>query len=357
MLASARPEQSVNHALLGSVHTLKHDVNDVLRSGQYYVTDELARKAYDIDNSLNHLKFDQNLLATSKEWKQGFDQDKLMQEHMGATHAGQHVQQAFFDLKNSMSGKALDGKQENEIREAHHWADKTLEASQEALSPYALNAHNRIQQFSDHIGVTDRFNGYRHMLTRGSRDPVVLGMSWLDTKRNAYNSSLNVGWRANHPSSGQQMSYGAVPGNQRGYSTDKGHIGARELHQTYMGTNKSLQRRVGSTGGERQTSGTMDHLQAYNTTMITANGPKTQSVQESCGINMTFPGKTEYMVRYKRPPLDPKTSDFLINPTPNFMASGRPLMKGQYESSFTEYQTRFEWPDSRKIVKLPWLRK
>ena len=27
-------------------------------------------------------------------------------------------------------------------------------------------------------------------------------------------------------------------------------------------------------------------------------GPMTKSIQEQCGINMTFPGKTEYMDRY-----------------------------------------------------------
>ena len=29
-------------------------------------------------------------------------------------------------------------------------------------------------------------------------------------------------------------------------------------------------------------------------------GPMTKSIQEQCGINMIFPGKTEYMDRYFR---------------------------------------------------------
>ena len=29
-------------------------------------------------------------------------------------------------------------------------------------------------------------------------------------------------------------------------------------------------------------------------------GPMTKSIQEQCGINMTFPGKTEYMDRYAK---------------------------------------------------------
>lgn len=82
----------------------------------------------------------------------------------------------------------------------------------------------------------------------------------------------------------------------------------------------------------------------------------TMSVQEQCGINTTFPGKTEYTKRYTRPPMDLPTSDFTINPPPNFAIHGRPLGRSVYEVGFTEYQTRFEWPDGRKLIKLPWRR-
>ncbi|KAH3735917.1 hypothetical protein DPMN_042478 [Dreissena polymorpha] len=85
-------------------------------------------------------------------------------------------------------------------------------------------------------------------------------------------------------------------------------------------------------------------------------GHKNLSVQEQAGINTTYPGKTEYMTRYKSPPTDVKTSHFIVNPTPNFMLHGRPLGLTTYSPSFTEYQTRYEWPDSNKIVKLPWRR-
>ena len=86
-------------------------------------------------------------------------------------------------------------------------------------------------------------------------------------------------------------------------------------------------------------------------------GPRNLSVQEQAGINTTFPGKPEYMTRYKAPPHDIKTSHFIINPTPDFMLHGRPLGLTTYTPSFTEYQTRYEWPDGNKIVKLPWRRK
>lgn len=85
-------------------------------------------------------------------------------------------------------------------------------------------------------------------------------------------------------------------------------------------------------------------------------GHKNLSVQEQAGINTTYPGRTEYMTRYKRPPQDVRTSDFIVNPTPNFKLHGRPLGLTTYTPSFTEYQTRYEWPDGNKIVKLPWRR-
>lgn len=95
--------------------------------------------------------------------------------------------------------------------------------------------------------------------------------------------------------------------------------------------------------------------QEMMTTM--ARGPRTMSVQEQAGINTTFPGRTEYMLRYSSPSDNPCTSDFLINPVPNMQIHGRPQGKARYEPSFTEYQTRYEWPDGEKIVKLPWMRK
>lgn len=91
--------------------------------------------------------------------------------------------------------------------------------------------------------------------------------------------------------------------------------------------------------------------------MSATKGPVTLSVQEQAGINTTFPGRTEYMHKYQTPPMDIPTSDFNINPKPNFLLHGRPLGETTYERHSTEYQTRYEFPDSNKIVRMPWLRK
>lgn len=48
------------------------------------------------------------------------------------------------------------------------------------MNPFTHGAADRIRQFGDHIGVTDRYTGYRNNLTRGTREPFKLGTSWMD---------------------------------------------------------------------------------------------------------------------------------------------------------------------------------
>ena len=53
----------------------------------------------------------------------------------------------------------------------------------QCLSPYANQSIDRLKQYCDHVGVTDRYTGYKHSLNRGTRDPVRLGYRWLDEDR------------------------------------------------------------------------------------------------------------------------------------------------------------------------------
>lgn len=48
------------------------------------------------------------------------------------------------------------------------------------MAPFTVGAADRVKQFGDHIGVTDRYTGYRNNLTRGTREPFKLGVSWMD---------------------------------------------------------------------------------------------------------------------------------------------------------------------------------
>ena len=55
-----------------------------------------------------------------------------------------------------------------------------VKISFQEMGPFTHGAADRIKQFGDHIGVTDRYTGYRNNLTRGTREPFKLGTSWMD---------------------------------------------------------------------------------------------------------------------------------------------------------------------------------
>lgn len=59
------------NALRSSVNTVKADIADILNSGTYYCTEEIARELSAINNGLEHLKLD-NTLLESKEWQSSF---------------------------------------------------------------------------------------------------------------------------------------------------------------------------------------------------------------------------------------------------------------------------------------------
>ena len=58
------------------------------------------------------------------------------------------------------------------------------------------------------------------------------------------------------------------------------------------------------------------------------------------GINLTFPGQTEFMDRYKKPD-DLPYSPFQINPQPDFTLPGRPLARLVPDSFQSEYTRRY----------------
>jgi len=63
------------------------------------------------------------------------------------------------------------------------------------MIPFVHNSVRRIQHFCDHVGVTDRYTGYRNNLNRGNRDPLRLGYSWLDTRtKNPHGTMADPGW-------------------------------------------------------------------------------------------------------------------------------------------------------------------
>lgn len=353
-------------ALASTVNTIKRDIEEICQSGKFYVTEEIGRELNVIASGLDHLKLDDYLLATSKEWDKGFDPTQTKSHKANALSVLDSTAAMLYDYKDKMGNVAISQSQENEIRELHHWAVQSLRNVQKELSPYTHGAADRIKQFGDHIGVTDRYTGYRNNLTRGTRDPFKLETSWMDNSiqggrlLNGLSKSASFTRTASPSralSASSAVRFGATQPprvDTKGYQT----IDTLFPHSRTMYPENFA--------GRSQALSDLKTANAMNATFSTAKagdivsqarGPRNLSVQEQAGINTTFPGKTEYMTRYKVPPSDIKTSHFTINPTPDFKLHGRPLGLTTYTPSFTEYQTRYEWPDGNKIVKLPWRRK
>lgn len=352
-------------ALSSTVNTVKRDIEEICQSGKFYVTEEIGNELNAIANGLDHLKLDDYFLSTSKDWDREFDPSQTKSHKANATSVLDSTAAVLYDYKDKMGNVAISRCQENEIRELHHWAMQSLKNVQRDMAPFTYGAADRIKQFGDHIGVTDRYTGYRNNLTRGTREPFKLGTSWMDktTKggRLINNLSRSMGSVSETASplraaSASAVRFGTTQPSRvdtKGYQT----IDSLFPRSQTMYAEDFAARSQGL--ANLKTANAMNALSSSNAGNVTtqARGPTNLSVQEQAGINTTFPGRTEYMTRYKLPPHDIKTSHFMINPTPDFKLHGRPLGLTTYTPSFTEYQVRYEWPDGNKIVKLPWRRK
>lgn len=321
MLATETPQYGLDPAFVGMTNTVKGQISDLAGSGHYYVTPEITRELRHINSGIDHIRLDHDFLNSSREWGQQWNPQRTYREMQGAAQTMHNTAGVINHLKGQLGARTVSGKQDNEVRKQHHDVINELKAAEQDLSPFACQSVDRVKQFCDHIGVTDRYTGYRNNLSRGSRDPVRLGYQWLDKQQPQQQQT--AGWCTTRSASGAAVKRVTDP---RMTASAQGPV----LKRVHPLTSNSMSKEV---------------PQAM------------QSIQEQCGINTVFPGNTEYMVRYTRPPGERKSVAFTVNPTPNTGAHGRPQMTTHWEPRITEYQRRFEWPDSEKIIKLPWVKK
>jgi len=81
-----------------------------------------------------------------------------------------------------------------------------------------------------------------------------------------------------------------------------------------------------------------------------------RSLQAQCGIITCYPGLTEYLDRYRNEE-DDHITHYKINPLPDYNIDGRRVARVKCSNDVTEYQYSFVYPDAKKLVKYPWLRK
>lgn len=351
------------------IDEIRRDIDNIAQSGNYYCTQEIGRELSNIRNGLDHMRLDNNISSTSK-----FKGSPGLNTYTSGPPDLDRVSNHLSHLKHVMDIENLQGKQENQLRERHHYAVQNLRGIQQDLDPHTYQAADRIRQFGDHIGVTDSYTGYRNNLSRGSREPFQMRTAWADKNCNTgYMGALNAARKFHEdrerqsammrpktaPSLlGSKIQYGfnAQPKfDYRGYQTiDSIYPRSNTFHQT---SGPAVSWKLNETKAENSLNKFPRESPYQTMTTTDPRGMQSMSVQEQAGINTRFPGPTEYSTKFERPPMDIPTSAFNINPTPNFHLHGRPLGTETYDACNTEYQVRYEWPDSNKIVRMPWLRK
>jgi hypothetical protein len=206
---------------------------------------------------------------------------------------------------------------DNELREAHHVTMQDLKATEMDMSQLTHQSVQRIKEYCDHSGVTDRFTGYRNNLNRCNRDPIVQRFRWLNPDLSPHYTNIRV----------KDVVNGDY--NQR--------VCCHDMSQT------CCQYCCGS--GCCYCCPSQEGKDSY----------KNRSIQLQCGINTTFPGLTEYLDRFRKPKHH-KGAHYKINPLPEYNIDGRVVAKPLYNLNRSEYKTLFPFPDGELIAQFPWRR-
>ncbi|CAD5115748.1 DgyrCDS4693 [Dimorphilus gyrociliatus] len=257
-------------------------INSLQKNKQYYVTPEICRELRHLKNGVQHMRLDDDLLRSSREWCQKNDAHSLEMERKGAkcslNVAKSRLEETGRTIDVNNFSKLLDG----QSREAHHNTVGRLRNAQREMGPFAHGSVNRLQNFCDFVGVTDRYQSYRGNL------------------------------------------------NYQRPSTNR-PIPARYQYESRQTQSAPVQCRV----KERSPI-------------------KERSIQEQCGINTLFPGISEYAERYIKP-REKESTDFEINPSPDFSRTGRRIATLRYVPGTSEYQTKYIWPDGSTLKSAPWI--
>jgi hypothetical protein len=86
------------------------------------------------------------------------------------------------ELNTCLHITIVQNKEENQIRELHSWACDSLLNYLQILQPFASGSYARLDNIAHHLGVTDRYIGYRHNLNRNGNQPLTVHTVWADRK-------------------------------------------------------------------------------------------------------------------------------------------------------------------------------
>lgn len=86
------------------------------------------------------------------------------------------------ELNTCLHTTTVQNKEENQLRELHSWACDSLMNYLQNLQPFASGSYARLDNIAHHLGVTDRYIGYRHNLSRSGNQPLNVHTVWADRK-------------------------------------------------------------------------------------------------------------------------------------------------------------------------------
>ncbi|CAF0956261.1 unnamed protein product [Adineta steineri] len=331
-----------NDALERDIKNLQLNFNEILTSGNHYATKEITNHVKLINNALDNIKLDHEFQRGSKTWAKQFDSNEMKSNEMNIKQIIAQGHDLTRDLHTCLHANSIQNKEENQMRELHSWTCDVLNDYHQNLQPYASGSYGRLDNIAHHLGVTDRYIGYRHNLTRGGNQPVNIHTIWADRKlpraTTAAQNQSTPDWK-NWVHAYQH--YGPSPTT----TSNRQMTNNNNNNPNLLGYLRRTQ--------------TAD-MKRPSTTPSFASRPQVyESYHDGelrkAGMVTKFPGKTEFMDRYKKPQHVPYT-DFTINPQPDFTLPGRPLARVIPDSFNSEYTRSYLFPDSAKLERFPWLR-
>lgn len=307
---------------------MRSGVQDLNTDGNLYKSHDINRAHNRLINYLDHMSLDETFLSTSNNWQKRYSGRELVTQKQAFLRTKEKVDNCRLmdKMRCNLNKDDLLILPENDVRETHAWATHELGGLDKEIYPLAFEAHKRINQFSDWIGVTDRYDGFRRMLNKTDR-----GLLSCD---GVY-----------HPHSGPPMGY---------IKSASEVVPVRSEPKRW---NYPI---------EIERAKQVDALEPTSILRYKKNtGPgyiDMKSPAEYAGINSVFPGKTEYQRRYTKGKLDinrnPDNTHYTINPNPNYQGNWKLLNFpiSYYRTPLTQYQERYRWPDGDR-VRIPNLTK
>ncbi|CAF0837203.1 unnamed protein product [Didymodactylos carnosus] len=226
-----------------SVKNLQNEFLTFISSGYYYFTQDICDQIKNINSALDNIKLDHELQSGSKQWAKQFDPEQLKYNERGINDLISKGHDLIGQFQMCLHKDLIQTKEENQLRELNSWAHGAVLQYLQAIHPYAMSSYSRLDNLAHHLGVTDRYIGYRNNLTRGAANIFDTHFTWADRKLPGLKTAgqLTPDWRHwvhafkhySPPSLTQSTQFGNVQRSNSMYGNQKtlGYLGSGKRQQ------------------------------------------------------------------------------------------------------------------------------